>query len=118
MLDLMRREPVTPVCPENLAGFPTPRPRIHLESGVGGDVLDGRARVIREDGKDVTGAMLLAVGRLQEMAKALGVERAFLKERSPSCGVAMTAGPRGPVQGMGVAAAALRRAGIEVIGVD
>jgi uncharacterized protein YbbK (DUF523 family) len=106
------------VCPENLAGFPTPRIKIHIEGGSGDDVLDGRAFVKNEDGMDVTAAMLHATRQIEKQVEVLRVRRAYLKERSPSCGCRLTAGPDGARPGRGVAAAALRRKGVEVIGFD
>lgn len=117
VLARLRDEVVIPVCPENLAGLPTPRPRIHISAGTGEDVLDGHARVVSEDGRDVTDGLLRAAEVLAALAEALPIKTAYLKERSPSCGVTQTAGPEGVRDGVGVAAAALRRAGVRIVGV-
>ena len=47
-----------PVCPEESGGLPTPRPPAEIVGGDGGDVLDGRAKVMTADGTDVTEAYL------------------------------------------------------------
>ena len=117
VLARLSNEPMIPVCPENLAGMPTPRPKVYIERGTGEDVLDHTSRVLRDDGHDVTADVLRAVQGICRQAEVFGVERAYLAERSPSCGVEVTAGPDGARPGPGVLAAALRRAGIEVIGV-
>jgi uncharacterized protein YbbK (DUF523 family) len=47
---------VIPVCPEVASGLPVPRPPAEIVGGRGGDVLDGRARVLTAAGEDVTEA--------------------------------------------------------------
>lgn len=118
IVDRLKEEAMLPICPENLAGFPTPRHRIYIEDGTGEDVLDGSARVVTEDGRDVT-EDLLRVARIVELQiETLGVKKAYLQERSPSCGPTRTAGPEGERSGMGVIAAVLHRAGVEVVGME
>ena len=51
-----------------------------------------------------------------ETARRAGAERAYLKERSPSCGVASTHVNGQRVQGHGITAARLAREGIVVEG--
>jgi len=107
--------PVLAVCPECVAGMGVPRLRIWITDGDGAAVLGDRARVVREDGADVTGRLTAACTSLARLAVRCGVRRAVLKERSPSCGVhRVYNGPR-LVSGCGVFTAALRRAGILVI---
>jgi len=46
---------LVPVCPEVLAGLPTPRPQAEIEPGHSGqDVLDGRGRVFEATGRDAS----------------------------------------------------------------
>ncbi len=97
-----------PVCPEQLGGLPTPRARCEVvrSSGAmasGTDVLEGRARVVDEDGKDRTEQFLRGAEEALCLARLYGARRAILKTSSPSCD---------PVAG--VAAAVLRREGIQV----
>ncbi|MFQ5844968.1 MAG: DUF523 domain-containing protein, partial [Planctomycetota bacterium] len=84
----------------------------------GDAVLDGRARVVTREGKDVTTAFLDGARRAAEEAQANGCTVAYLKERSPSCGCARVHAPDGVVPGCGVATAMLRRAGTATISVD
>lgn len=117
--ELARRglEPL-PFCPEEQGGLPTPRPAAWIEGGDAGDVLDGRARVVDERGADVTEAFAQGARRALETCRAAGVREAFLKERSPSCGVCNTHVGNRLVEGRGVTAELLARAGIAVSGVE
>lgn len=113
---------VVPVCPEVAGGLGVPRPRAEIEAGDGEGVLDGTRRVGTLDGLDVTDRYRLGARRAVELALETGAEFAVLKSRSPSCG------PRGVYDGThsrtmapggaGVTAAALRRAGLEVVDED
>jgi uncharacterized protein YbbK (DUF523 family) len=104
-------------CPEELGGLTTPRLASTLVGGSGEDVLDGRARVVASNGRDVTARFVAGAERTLALARESGVVRAYLKKWSPSCGCAGTSiqGERAP--GRGVAAALLARAGIEIIDV-
>lgn len=73
---LEERFELIPVCPEQLGGLPTPRP----SSERVGD------RVLTRTGEDVTEAFRLGAERALTIARAHGVRRALLQERSPSCG--------------------------------
>ncbi len=73
---LMARHRTVLVCPEQLAGLPTPRPRHEL--------LDGR--VVSEHGDDRTEAFLAGAREALRIAREHGCRLAVLKARSPSCG--------------------------------
>ncbi len=105
-----------PVCPEQLGGFPTPRLPARISGGDGRDVLSGKARVVNQDGQDVTEGFVRGALETAGLAAMLGVKEAYLVEKSPSCGVSIFGGESGPCPGMGVAAAALVREGVRVIG--
>lgn len=107
-------ERLLPVCPEQLGGLPTPRPPAVLVGGAGGAVLEGGARVVARDGRDVTEAFLRGAECTLALCRILGADRAILKSRSPSCGVGRSSGAEGAIPGDGVTAALLRREGIEV----
>jgi uncharacterized protein YbbK (DUF523 family) len=115
---LVRKGRAIPVCPEQMGGLPTPRNPAEIVGGDGDDVLDGRARVVDNQGNDVTEAFLAGAREALAMAKAIGAKKAILKERSPSCGsCAIYDGTFSKTlkAGMGVTAALLRRHGIEVV---
>ncbi len=103
-LDLLG--PVLPVCPEGAAGFGVPRPAIELTSR-------DRVRIVAT-GEDVTDRLSAASARLVSQALGLGVQRALLKERSPSCGVHQTHREGAVVSGSGHFAAQVVAAGIAV----
>jgi len=82
--------------------------------GTGRDVLRGMARVIQQEGQDVTGRLVEASHALLRWARSWGIRSAILKERSPSCGVTQVYVGERRVGGMGVFAALLWEAGIHV----
>jgi len=108
---------VLAVCPEELGGLPTPRPRSFLVGGDGCGVLDGRARVLNSLGEDVTARFLEGAVRVLQAARSAGVETAYLKESSPSCGVKYVWIGDRRVPGMGVTSALLAREGIKLVSV-
>ena len=115
-LELRDMQPV-PFCPEEHGGLGTPRPSAWIESADAGSVVDGTDRVVDVDARDVTAAFLRGASGALELCRARGIRRAFLKERSPSCGVACTHVAGLPTDGRGVTAETLARAGIELEGV-
>jgi uncharacterized protein YbbK (DUF523 family) len=108
---------LVPACPEEAGGLGTPRPAAELVGGDGDAVLDGRARVIDENGRDVTDAFVRGAEEALRIARESGATEAWLTERSPSCGCAATHVGGAVVPGRGVAAALLARAGLRVVGV-
>ncbi len=116
-----RGERAIPVCPEEEGGLGTPRPAAWLtnaHAGGAAGVLDGVERVVTVDGADVTDAFARGAEIARARCDEHGITRAYLKERSPSCGVRNTHAGGELVDGPGVTAARLMRAGVEVVGVD
>lgn len=107
-----------PFCPEEHGGLGTPRPPAWIERASASEVLDGRDRVVTETGRYVTAAFVAGARGALETCRAHGIVRAFLKERSPSCGTCRTHVAGVPVDGPGVTTELLRRHGIEVTGVE
>ncbi|MFY9587223.1 MAG: DUF523 domain-containing protein [Actinomycetota bacterium] len=106
------------VCPEVAGGLPIPRPEAEIKGGTGGDVLDGDARVVSVEGEDVTANYLRGAETARAAAARTGATLAVLKARSPSCGCgAIYDGSFGGrlVDGDGVTAATLKRAGLDVV---
>jgi uncharacterized protein YbbK (DUF523 family) len=104
------RHRLVPVCPETVGGLPTPRPEAERSR------VDGRVRTA--DGVDVTDAYELGAAHAVRLAAAAGASTAVLKARSPSCGcheIYDGTFTRTRVEGEGVTAQALRRAGVEVV---
>lgn len=116
--ELLQNEEATLVCPEVLGGLPTPRPPAEIIGGNGDDVLDGNAKVIDQNGNDVTKAFVQGAYEALEKMKPLQPELIILKERSPSCGSSTiyTGEFNGNKKdGYGVTTALFRRHGFTVI---
>jgi len=113
---LLEGRVVVPVCPEQLGGLPTPRPRAGISAGSGADVLDGAAEVLDEDGADVTVQFVKGAMDVLQIARLSGAREAYLKEKSPSCGSSVICRDGECVSGMGVTAALLAKEGIAVKG--
>lgn len=105
-----------PVCPEQLAGLPTPRPRTCFAAGDGDALLDGHGSVENAHGEVVNQVFLKGAATTLEVARLAGCREALLKERSPSCGSRSIYLRDDLVAGTGVTAALLRRNGIAVLG--
>ncbi|WP_274653260.1 DUF523 domain-containing protein [Paenibacillus humicola] len=105
------------VCPEQLGGLPTPRPPAEIVGGSGADVLDGKAKVLTNDHRDVTAEFIRGAEQTLKIARTVNAKYAILKESSPSCGSTLiydgTYSKR-KQPGFGVTSALLRRSGIEV----
>jgi uncharacterized protein YbbK (DUF523 family) len=104
---------LVPVCPETVGGLPTPRPAAERS------VRDGRVRTA--EGSDVTDAYERGAAHAVRVASAVGAVGAVLKARSPSCGCHQIYDgtfTRTRIDGEGVTAVALRRAGFEVVDED
>lgn len=116
LLEKLRGCVIIPVCPEQLGGMPTPRSRSTLINGNGLDVLEGKARVIDREGRELTCSFVKGAQEALRIARLNQIQKAYLKEGSPSCGTKQcisgvkTSGP-------GVTAALFLKKGIEVIGV-
>ena len=70
-----------PICPEQMGGLPTPRVPSEIIKNESGNI-----RVITKDGRDVTKEYKQGATRALKIAKALNINRAILKLKSPSCG--------------------------------
>jgi len=102
------------VCPEQLGGLPTPRSSCMIVGGDGFDVIHGKAKVISETGEARTDNFLLGAEKTITIARNIGIRRAVLKERSPSCGVCNIYCGEKLIHGCGVTTAMLLEAGIQV----
>jgi uncharacterized protein YbbK (DUF523 family) len=101
---------LVPVCPESAGGLPTPRPAAERSA------VDGRVRTAAGD--DVSDAYQRGAAQAVALARSTGATTAVLKARSPSCGcheVYDGTFTRSRVEGDGVAAAALRGAGLRLV---
>ncbi len=77
ILEFLKDKQVIPICPELLAGMPSPRPPVEIKD----------ARVIRKNGEDVTDAYCFGVQKAMQRAAQQPIDLVILKSRSPTCGV-------------------------------
>ena len=109
---------VVSVCPEVMAGLPTPRPPAEIADGRDGmAVLQGMGRIVEADRADVTAAYLAGARLALDQAIRHDCRYALLTDGSPSCGSGFLydgsfAGRR--IDGAGVTTALLRQHGVTV----
>jgi uncharacterized protein YbbK (DUF523 family) len=84
-LELIEHDILIPVCPEQLGGLPTPRARQEIQDGTGRDVLEKRAKVMNEDGDEVTDQFIKGAEETLKIARLFGVKEFIGKSQSPSC---------------------------------
>jgi len=107
-------------CPEDYS-FGTPREMCDIYGGNGEDVLNGKAKVLTESGKDWTEGMIKAADKMLEVAIKNNVELAVMMDISAACGSQVIYdGNRYSENkkyqiGKGVCAARLTKAGFNVI---
>lgn len=107
-------------CPEEFS-FGTPREMCDIHGGTGYDVLNGKAKVLTETGKDWTEGMIKASEKMLEIAKNEGVELAIMMDISAACGSQVIYSGNRFVEnkvyqiGAGVSAAQLLKNGFKVI---
>jgi uncharacterized protein YbbK (DUF523 family) len=114
-LKLINNYCLIPVCPEQLGGLGTPRPRSEITGGKGwksgGKVLNSRNR-------NVTDFFLKGATETLKLARLFDCTIAVLKSKSPSCGTEYVYDGTFCdviVPGIGVTASLLRKNGIEVL---
>ena len=110
--ELVAQGRAVPVCPEQLGGLTTPR--------ISCEITDqpGEIKILNKEGADCTEEFLLGAERTLAIAKALGIKKAVMKSKSPSCGCSEiydgTFSGR-LIPGNGIATGLLRDNGIEVV---
>ena len=105
-----------PVCPEQLAGLPTPREQTRFASGDGQALLTGSGEIVAvATGQSLNEYFLRGARETCHIARLTGCRRALLKERSPSCGVHQIHRGEELVAGVGIATALLLTAGVAVL---
>ena len=118
VIELLRKEILIPVCPEQLGGLKTPREFQEIEKGSGDDVLDGKSRVKNKIGQDVTRQFIRGAKEALEIAKQYNIKEFIAKSRSPSCGCGSIydgSFSKRLIKGDGVTVALFKRNGIKVI---
>jgi uncharacterized protein YbbK (DUF523 family) len=107
IVEMVIKGKAIPICPEILAGLPTPR----------SPVEQCRGKIISLSGEDQTVQYVLGAEMGVEIAVAGGCQRAILKSKSPTCGSGLIydgtfSGKL--VSGDGIFAKLLKEKGIEV----
>ena len=118
VIELLRKETLIPVCPEQLGGLATPREFQEIEKGSGDNVLDGKSRVKNKIGQDVTRQFTGGAKEALKIARQYNIKEFIAKSRSPSCGCGSIYNgsfSRKLIQGNGVTVALFKRNGIKVI---
>lgn len=78
---LVKEGKALPVCPEQLAGLPTPRACCEI-------IVDknGTTKIMTKEGQDFTKEFIDGAEKTLAIAKIINAEKAILQSRSPSCG--------------------------------
>lgn len=106
------------VCPEVLGGLSTPRIPAEIVGGTAKEVLKGNAKVMTQDGQDVTALFIKGAYLTLQLAKENDVKRALLKANSPSCGKGKVYDgkfQKNLIVGNGITTELLLQEGIEVL---
>jgi uncharacterized protein YbbK (DUF523 family) len=112
-----RRGLLVKVCPEVSGGLKIPRPPAQIVDGSGREVLDGTAKVVNIEGKDVSLPFIRGAEYALSLSKKYDIQVAILKEKSPSCGVHHIYDGHfvsNLIPGCGVTTAMLRQSGLRV----
>lgn len=99
------------VCPEQMGGLSTPRPPSEIQNG----------RVMTNQGVDVTAQFVAGAEAALKVALENGATEAYLKSKSPSCGVGQIydgSFSGKTTEGNGFFTEALLKAGVKVTPVD
>jgi len=87
LVELVQSGQAVFLCPEQLGGLTTPREPAEIEPGkTAKDVLQGKARVLTNTGRDVTQQYVTGARETLAFCVQAGIETAILAARSPSCG--------------------------------
>jgi uncharacterized protein YbbK (DUF523 family) len=108
VINLVRKEILIPVCPEQLGGLSTPREPAEQKDN----------KVFTKSGKDVTESFTKGAEQVLHLTKMFVVKEAILKQRSPSCGCGQIFDGTFSgkiIKGDGITAVLLKKNGIKVI---
>jgi uncharacterized protein YbbK (DUF523 family) len=106
---------LVPVCPEQLGGLPTPRPKSWFVGGDGKAVIRGEAIIVDENGLDVTENFMMGANAVKRIACLVKARSAILKDKSPSCGTNHVTISGELSDGLGVTAITLNGLGICIV---
>lgn len=78
--ELVRSGKAITICPEIIGGLEIPRECSEIVE------VNGEKRVFSSSGKDITAEYAVGAEKTLEICRILGIKKAILKFRSPSCG--------------------------------
>ena len=78
--DLIRNGKAIPLCPEQIAGLPTPREACECK------IVNGKLKVYSKSGNDYTDYFYNGAEMVLKFAKKYNIKKAILQKNSPSCG--------------------------------
>lgn len=110
-----------PLCPEVMGGRPIPRTKTEIVGGSGSDVCMNTAKVMDEQGNDVTAQVMEGSKEFVKTVKRMGIKAVILKSKSPTCGYGRIYDgtfTRTLKDGDGVLAAMLELEGIKIYNED
>ena len=104
-----------PLCPEQLGGLPTPRSKSMFLGGDGECVIKGLAKVVNEDGADVTDNFIKGADAAKRISCITRACSAILKDKSPSCGTHIVMISDEFKKGLGVTSSILNGMGLCIV---
>lgn len=81
VMELVKKGKAIPVCPEQLAGLPAPRSCCEIVTD-----SESNKKIMSADGQDLTKEFTNGAEKTLGIAKIIGIKKAILKSKSPSCG--------------------------------
>lgn len=115
IFDMVKEGKAIPICPEQLGGLQTPRNPAEIK------IIKGKRHIIDNKNINVTEYYEKGAMEVLQLAKKLGIKKAILQPRSPSCGVGEIYSGKFDnklIDGNGILAELLLNNGIEVISSD
>ncbi len=112
---LVRAKKALPICPEVLGGLPIPREGAEILRGDGRDVIRKTSMVISRKGEDLTPFLLRGAYASLEIAKKFKIKKAYMRQKSPSCGCGQIKRKGVVKKGDGVTVALFKKEGMRVI---
>lgn len=86
IIDTLDKNRIIEICPEILGGLTIPREPCEIVGGTAKDVLKGKAKILSKTGTDYTKEYKTGVEKILKIVDENEIERAVLKQNSPSCG--------------------------------
>ncbi len=114
---LLRKGRAVLVCPEQLGGLQTPREPVELIGTAEEIIENNKGRAVTKSGEDKTKAFVKGAYETLNIARMSGIDKAILKEGSPSCGCNLVYDgtfSNIKISGKGITAYLLEREGITV----